>query len=400
MKNKNNYYLLKDAIIITPFRTIEGYNLFVEEGKIARIVKKNILISDVKKFKILDLEGKYFLAPGLIDIHTHGGGGEDCLGGEIEVISKYKLKQGVTGYLPTLMSSPLELIYESFESIKNFNKSGKDLLLPKVLGVHIEGNYLSEKYKGAQILKYLRKPDVNECREIIKASDCLLKIMTLAPELEGCLEIVELLSSYGIISSAGHSNASPKDLDLAINKGLSHITHAFNAMGEMSFFEPGVRYPGMEGYVLVKDELKLEVIGELTHVNPSIMEIIYRTKGKDNIIIITDSLSVSGLGPGKYKMGVSNLTLEENSDIARLEDGGLAGSVVPLNKAVKTFFENTSATLNEAIQMASYNPASSLGISYRKGSIEVGKDADLIVFDKDFEIKKVFIEGKLALDDD
>lgn len=399
MKNINNNYLLKDAVIITPFKTIKGHNLFVEDGKITRIVRKNILISDVKKFKILDLEGRYFLAPGFIDIHTHGGGGEDCLGGEIEVISKYKLKQGVTGYLATLMSSPLELIYESFESIKNFNKSGKDLLLPKVLGVHIEGNYLSEKYKGAQILKYLRKPDVNECREIIKASDCLLKIMTLAPELEGCLEIVELLSSYGIISSAGHSNASPEDLDLAINKGLSHITHAFNAMGEMSFFEPGVRHPGMEGYMLIKDELKLEVIGELTHVNPAIMEIIYRTKGKDNIIIITDSLSVSGLAPGKYKIGVSNLTLEENSDVARLEDGGLAGSVVPLNKAVKTFFENTSATLNEAIQMASYNPASSLGISHRKGSIEVGKDADLIVFDEDFEIKKVFIEGKLALDD-
>ncbi|GAI01347.1 unnamed protein product, partial [marine sediment metagenome] len=129
----------------------------------------------------------------------------------------------------------------SFESIKNFNKSGKDLLLPKVLGVHIEGNYLSEKYKGAQILKYLRKPDVNECREIIKRSGGLLKIMTLAPELEGCLEIVELLSSYGIISSVGHSDASIEDLDLAINKGLSHVTHAFNAMGEMRFSEPGVR---------------------------------------------------------------------------------------------------------------------------------------------------------------
>jgi len=400
MKNKNNNYLLKDPVIITPFKTIKGHNLFVEEGKITRIVKKNILISDIKKFKIFDLEGKYFLAPGLIDIHTHGGGGEDCLGGKIEVISKYKLKQGVTGYLATLMASPLEFIYESFKSIKNLNKSGKDLLLPKVLGIHIEGNYLSEKYKGAQILKYLRKPDVNECREIIEAAEGLLKIMTLSPELKDCLEIVELLSSYGIISSAGHSNASPKDLDLAVNKGLSHITHAFNAMGEMKFSEPGVRHPGMEGYVLIKDELKLEVIGELTHVNPAIMEIIYRTKGKDNIIIITDSLSVSGLAPGKYIIGISNLTLGKNSDVARLEDGGLAGSVVPLNKAVRTFFENTSATLNEAIQMASYNPAASLGISSRKGSIEIGKDADLVVFDKNFEIKKVFIEGKLALDDD
>ena len=400
MYNIKNNYILKNAVIITPFKTIEGYDLIVKEGKITRIVKKNILISDVKKFKILDLEGKYFLAPGLIDIHTHGGGGEDCLGGEIEVISKYKLKQGVTGYLATLMSSPLELIYESFESIKNFNKSGKDLLLPKVLGVHIEGNYLSEKYKGAQILKYLRKPDVNECREIIKRSEGLLKIMTLAPELEGCLEIVKLLSSYGIISSVGHSDASMEDLNLAINKGLSHVTHAFNALGEMRFSEPGVRHPGLEGYILVRDELKLEIISELTHINPVIMEIVYRTKKAENIIIITDSMSVSGLEPGKYEIGVTNLILEKNSDVARLEDGGLAGSVIPLNKAVKTFFENTSTTLNEAVQMASYNPASSLGISHRKGSIEVGKDADLVVFDKNFEIKKVFIEGKLALDDD
>lgn len=399
MKNINNNYLIKNAIIITPFKTIEGHNLFIEDGKITGIVKKNVSIPDIKKFKILDLEGKYFLAPGLIDIHTHGGGGEDCTGGDFKVISQYKLKQGVTGYLATLAASPLEFIYKSFDLIREFNMSGKDFLLPKILGVHIEGIYLSEKYKGAQPLEYLRKPDVDECREVIKRSGGLLRIMTIAPELDGSLEIVELLSSYGIISSVGHSDASIEDLDLAINKGLSHVTHAFNALGEMRFSEPGVRHPGLEGYVLVKDELKLEIISELTHINPVIMEIAYRTKKAENIIIVTDSMSVSGLKPGKYKIGVMNLTLEKNSNVARLEDGGLAGSIIPLNKAVKTFFENTSASLNEAVQMASYNPASSLGISYRKGSIEVGKDADLIVFDKNFEIKKVFIEGKLALNE-
>ncbi|MBM3709736.1 MAG: hypothetical protein FJW61_04880 [Actinobacteria bacterium] len=143
MKNMNNNYLIINAIIISPFKTIEGHNLFIEDGKITRIVKKNVSIQDTKKFEILDLEGKYFLAPGLIDIHTHGGGGEDCLGGDLEVISKYKLKQGVTGYLATLLTSPLDLIYEAFESIKKFNKSGEDTLLPKILGVHLEGPYLS-----------------------------------------------------------------------------------------------------------------------------------------------------------------------------------------------------------------------------------------------------------------
>jgi len=395
----NNNYLIINAIIISPFKTIEGHNLFIEDGKITRIVKKNVSIQDTKKFEILDLEGKYFLAPGLIDIHTHGGGGEDCLGGDLEVISKYKLKQGVTGYLATLLTSPLDLIYEAFESIKKFNNSGEDTLLPKILGIHLEGPYLSKKYKGAQPLEYLRVPDVAECKEMIKRSDGLLGIMTIAPELDKSLEVIELLSSYRIISSVGHSDASMEDLNLAISKGLSHVTHAFNALGEMRFSEPGVRHPALEGYVLVRDELKLEIISELTHINPAIMEIAYRVKKAENIIIVTDSMSVSGLKPGRYKIGVMSLILEENSDVARLEDGGLAGSVVPLNKAVKTFFENTSATLNEAVQMASYNPATSLGISYRKGSIEVGKDADLIVFDENLEIKKVFIEGKLALNE-
>ncbi len=398
MKN-NNKYLLENMVIITPFETIDGCNLLIENGKISRIIRKNILIPNLHEYNIIDLKGN-FLTPGFIDIHTHGGGGEDCLNGDIDTISKYKLKQGITGYLSTLMASPLELIYSSFKLIKNFNKYCEGKLLPEVLGVHIEGIYLSEKYRGAQDLKYLKKPDVNKCREIIKASDGLLKIMTLAPELKGCLEVIELLSGYGIISSAGHSDASPEDLDLAIDRGLSHITHSFNAMGVMNFFEPGVRHPGMEGYILVRDELKLEVIGELTHVNPVIMELIYRTKGKNNIIIITDSLSVSGLSPGKHEIGVSKLILEKDSNVARLEDGSLAGSVIPINMAIKTFFDNTSATINEVIQMASYNPAKSLGISYRKGSIEVGKDADLVAFDESFKINKVFIRGKLAFDNE
>lgn len=399
MNNKKGY-ILTGGTIITPFKLVKDQNILIEGGKIKRIYSDSIQIPNYNDYELTKINNDCYIAPGLIDIHTHGGGGEDCLGGDLEVISKYKLKQGVTGYLATLMTSPLELVYDTFESIKTFNKSWESSLLPRILGVHMEGPYLSEKYKGAQPLEYLRKPDVAECEEIVSRSDGLLKIMTIAPELNGSIEVIELLSGYGIIPSIGHSDAPIEVLNLAISKGARHVTHAFNAFGEMRFSEPGVRYPGPEGYVLVKDEVKLEIISELTHVNPIIMEIAYRSKKPENIIIVTDSMSVSGLQPGKYEIGVMTLILEENSDVARLKDGGLAGSIVPLNKAVRTFFENTSATLNEAIQMASYNPACSLGVSYRKGSIEVGKDADLIIFDRDFEIKKVFIEGKLALDGD
>jgi len=391
-------YLLKNGIIITPFKTIENYNIILENGKIIRIINNSIKVQDIEKYEILDLDKKLYVAPGLIDIHTHGGGGEDCLTGDLKSISSFKLKEGITGYLPTLIAAPLDLIFESFNRINEYILSNKSHFLPKILGIHIEGIYLSHEYKGAQRLDFLRKPDINECDEIIKHSNGLLKIMTLAPELENCLEVIELLSNNGIISSIGHSNATKEYVDAAIDKGASHVTHAFNAMGEMGFSEPGVRSPGLEGYILVKDELKLEIIGELTHVNPVIMEIVYRTKKADKIILVTDSLSVSGLSAGKYNIGVMTLLLSgDNLNVARLEDGGLAGSVIPMIKAVKNFYENTSATLNEAIQMATYNPALSLGIANSKGCIEIGKDADLIIFDKNFDLKFVFIDGKKVL---
>lgn len=392
-------FILKNGIILTPFKTIKNHNLIIENGKISKYLKNDKNIIDIEKYQVIDLRGEHFISPGLIDIHTHGGGGEDCVNGNLEIISKDKLKQGITGYLPTLIASPIEMIYSSFSNINNFIKDKKSIKLSKILGVHIEGIYLNKKYRGAQGLEFLREPNLKECTEIIEKSHGLLKIMTLAPELDKCIDVIELFSNYGIISSIGHSDANIKQIEQAIKKGATHVTHAFNAMGEMSFKEPGVRYPGLEGYILVRDELKLEVIGELTHVDPNIMEIIFKRKGPDNIILITDSLSISGLPEGKYNIGVMTLSLnKDNPYVARLEDGCLAGSTIPLIKAVQNFYENTSATLNQAIQMASYNPLQSLQLLNKKGSIESGKDADIIIFNKYFDVKKVFIEGEIVFE--
>ena len=395
MNNKKGY-ILTGGTIITPFKLVKNQNILIEGSKIKRIYSNAIRISNQDDFELIKISDDCYITPGFIDIHTHGGGGEDCLGGDIKKISKFKLSQGITGYSPTLIASPLENIFNSFDLINDFIKKEKKEIYPEVLGVHIEGIYLDKKYRGVQSLEYLRVPNRKECIEIIERSHGLLKIMTLAPEIENCLEAIEILSSYGIVSSVGHSNAGIEIINEAIKRGLTHVTHAFNAMGEMGFSEPGVRSPGLEEYILVRDELKLEVIGEITHVNPVIMELIFRTKGADRIIIITDSMSISGLPSGKYKIGVMTLKLEDNEDVARLEDGGLAGSVIPINKAIKTFFKNTNATINEAVQMATYNPADSLGVAYRKGSIGTGKDADITILDSHFEVKKVFIAGKLA----
>lgn len=391
-------YIIKNGVIISPFKTIKDRNLVIEGGKITKLLNKDINFINENNYEIIDLKNEHFISPGLIDIHTHGGGGEDCIDGNLEIISKCKLNQGITGYLPTLIASPISMIFSAFDRINTFIKDKKNKNLPRILGTHIEGIYLSHKYRGAQGLEFLRKPDPSECKEIINNSHGLLKIMTLSPELENCIDVIELLSSKGIVSSLGHSDAKPDDIAKAINKGATHITHAFNAMGEMSHKEPGVRSSGFESYILIRDELKLEVIGELTHVDPNIMEMIFRCKGDENIILVTDSLSVSGLPAGKYNIGVTKLNLaDENPYVARLEDGGLAGSTIPMIKAVQNFYENTSATLNQAIRMASYNPLHSLGLTSKKGSIEIGKDADLITFNKDFAIRDVFIEGKKVL---
>ena len=215
-------FILKNGIILTPFNTISKQNLVIENGKISNLLNEHINIFNKENYEVIDLENKFYISPGLIDIHTHGGGGEDCIGGDLETISRYKLKQGITGYLPTLIASPLNLIYKSFDNIKNYIEDKKSQNLPRILGVHIEGIYLSQKYRGAQRLDFLRKPDVSECMEIINNSNGLLKIMTLAPELDNCLEVIELLSNYGIISSIGHSNATIEQAALAIEKGATH----------------------------------------------------------------------------------------------------------------------------------------------------------------------------------
>ena len=396
--NTKKGYIITGGIIIDPFELKSNHSVLIEGNKIKRIYRDSIRISNYNDYELVALKKDNYITPGFIDIHTHGGGGEDCLGGDIKKISKFKLSQGITSYTPTLIAAPLENIFNSFDKISDFIKNKKEEIYPKVLGVHIEGIYLDKKYRGAQKLEYLRIPNRKECLEIIEKSHGLLKIMTIAPEIENCLEAIEILSSFGVISSMGHSNAGIEIIDKAIKRGLTHVTHAFNAMGEMGFSEPGVRSPGLEGYVLVRDELKLEVIGETTHINPAIMELIYRTKGPDKIIIVTDSMSVSGMPPGKYKIGMMNLELEENKNVARLEDGGLAGSVIPINKAIKTFYDNTSASLKEAVQMACYNPAKSLGVTSTIGSLEAGKDADIVILDSKFNVKKVFVSGKLAFE--
>jgi N-acetylglucosamine-6-phosphate deacetylase len=397
-ENKYNY-ILSGGTVISPFKTLKNLKIVIEGGKISRILPENIPIVNEEKFDFIFFSENEYICPGFIDIHTHGGGGQDCVGGEIETVSKFKISQGITGYLPTFVASPLEDIYNSFDSINSHLRKHKNIVLPHILGVHIEGIYLSKEYRGAQPLEYLRVPEIKECEEIIERSKGLIKIMTLAPEVKGCQEVIKLLSGYGIISSVGHSNARPEDIDSAIDNGLSHATHTFNAMGGIGFEEQGVRSPGLEGYLLVRDEVKVEIIGEKTHVNPAIMEIAYRTKGPCKIIIVSDSMSVSGLLPGEYKIGVLDLILEKDADVARLKKGrGLAGSVVPINKALKTFYENTTATLAEAIQMVTFNPIESLGLSYCKGTIEVGKDADITVINDNFNISKVFIGGKMAFD--
>lgn len=394
MKGNQCRLVIKGGTVVTPFRILEDCHVVAEDGKISALIQGQ-LPKDLGHGGLLFEASGNTVTPGLIDLHTHGGVGQDCLGGDLEKISRFKLCQGVTGYLSTLVAAPLEMIYQSADSVLEFNSSAASNGA-QILGINIEGLYLNPEWRGAQPLAYLRKPNAEECKELLRSSHGLVKLMTVAPEFDGSLEVIEVLSKNGVTPSLGHSGASAKDIDQSITRGLRHVTHIFNAMDGRRFSEPGVRGAGCAEVALVRNELSVEVIGETTHVNPVLMEILFRTKGPDRIIVITDSLSVAGLPPGRYQIGVLSLVLEEGATVARLEDEGLAGSVVPLNKAARTFFENTSATLNQVIQMVTYNPARLLGIESRKGSIEVGKDADITIFDENLDTVAVFIGGKLA----
>lgn len=361
------------------------------ENKVLLFEKKIIDISDrenvclSKNDHIIDAKGLY-ISPGFIDVHIHGSGGKDAMDGEIEsikVISNTIAKRGVTSFLPTTMTMAKEHIYKALDVIEQ--AMNMDLGGAKVLGAHLEGPFINPKYKGAQKVDFIKNPSF----DFIKGYENVIKIITLAPEKDENFKFLKYIKeNTDIVLSIGHSDATYEQAMAAIDNGISRATHTFNAMTPLNH-----RKPGIIGAIMNTD-ISCELIADNIHVHKGAVNVLTKIKGKDKIILITDSMRAGCMNNGIWELGGQKVIVKNGS--ARLEDDTLAGSILTLDNAIKNMKNNIDASLCEIISMVTINPAKDINIYDKKGSIKKGKDADIAIFDKDINISMTIVEGNIV----
>jgi len=373
--------MMKRAIIngkiITSSEILEDKVLIFDEKIIA--IKDSVDNSDIE---IIDAKGNYVSA-GFIDIHIHGSGGADTMDSTFEAlntISTTILQSGTTSFLATTMTMSKKRIYEALESIKEY----KDTLDgANLLGVHMEGPFINPAKSGAQDSKYIISGDI----EMIDRYQEIIYMITLAPEIDDNLSFIKTISqNYPHITlSIGHSSANYQESKESFDAGISHSTHLFNAMPPYHH-----RDVGIIGAVFDDDRVSCDIIADGIHTHPSTIDLTYRLK-RDNLILITDSMRAGCMRDGIYDLGGQKVKVKEQK--ATLSNGTLAGSVLSLNMAIRNLLNYTKCSLVEAISTVTTIPAKKLDIN--KGSLKVGFDADIVIFDKDIDVKTTIINGRI-----
>ncbi len=336
--------------------------------------------------EMIDAEGGY-VAPGLIDLHIHGYLGCDVCDADeksIRTIAGGIVKNGVTGFLPTTMTVDMKVIRGALEVCRNLKEESKAWQGSIILGCHAEGPFISASKKGAQDAKYILAPDAGFVKEYAD----IIKIITLAPETdtEDFSAIREITRDTDVVISMGHTSADYDTAMKSVSAGVGHVTHLFNAMTPMAHRAPGVVTAAFNS------DVSCEVIVDTFHVDKCFYDLLWKIKGR-RLCFITDCLPAGGLPYGEYTLGGAKIVYRDI--VCRLEDGTVAGSVLHLNRGVWNVYENSNIPLWECVNGATLNPATAIGVADRKGSIEVGKDADIIITDNIFEIKKTIIGGEI-----
>ncbi|HEY8804680.1 MAG TPA: N-acetylglucosamine-6-phosphate deacetylase [Clostridium sp.] len=369
-----------------------------------RIIKGSVIIFDTKimgiidddnfaeykkelreEIQVIDAKGKY-VSPGFIDIHIHGSGGYDTMDATakaLRAISTTIAANGVTAYLPTTMTMDTDSIYKALDAVREAMKV--EIKGAKILGVHMEGPFINEKYKGAQKADNIIKPNY----DIIKDYLDIIKMITLAPEKdENHIFIKKVKNNSKITLSVGHSDASYEETLKAIEDGITHATHAFNAMTPLNH-----RKPGIVGALFTSD-ITCELIVDLIHIHPAIFNILINAVHKDKMVLITDSMRAGCMKSGMYDLGGQKVIVKDGA--AKLQDGTLAGCVLTLNKAVLNMLHNSDLEIYEVVAMATLNPAKVINMDNKKGSLEGGFDSDIVIFNDNIDVFFTIVEGKIV----
>lgn len=381
-------FLLTNATVYAERERIEHGSILVEDGKIT-YVGSMMSISDAK---VIELDHCDCIVPGFIDIHIHGASGADVMDATkeaLQTMASVLPQEGTTSFLATTMTAPVDYIERAVRNVAHYMQFHNQPGEAEVLGIHLEGPFLSPKRAGAQHPCNIIEPNVELFNQWQKEANGNIRLVTLAPEEHGGLALVSYLKENGVVASIGHSDAVYQQVKEAIEAGVTHATHLFNGMRGIHHREPGV-----VGAVLMHDEVVCELIVDGTHVVPEMVRFAYRNKGREGLIVITDAMRAKCLGEGEYELGGQRVIVQGQQ--ATLQDGTLAGSILKFKDAAKKMIEFTGCSLEDVIFMASWNPAKQLGVLDRKGSIRVGKDADLVVLNEAYEVVMTFCRGKLA----
>ncbi|MBW6465994.1 MAG: N-acetylglucosamine-6-phosphate deacetylase [Brevefilum sp.] len=381
--------ILQNGNVVLPDRILaEGAVVIDEQGKIVYVGRAVDLPEQAGE--TLDLGGKT-LSPGLIDIHVHGGRGvtfgEGDLAKNTAAYSEWVVSKGVTGYLMSVAGKSSHALVEMIKRyVEIFNHPPQGA---ETLGLHLEGPFLNVEKKGAFNPTWLRTPDLSEMKAYEKAANGWIRQMTLAPELPGAEAVAQFCRESGILAAIGHTNTSYEWAEKALREDFKHVTHTFNAQSGFSH-----RAPGVLGAVLTSDAVSAELIGDMVHVHPGAMKLLLRCLGSERVIAITDAMAGAGLIEGVYELVGHQVIVKDGR--ATLEDGTLAGSIATMNTCVANLVKHVGLSLSEAIKMASLNPARVIGVADRLGSIEVGKDASLIVIDESINVSMTMVKGHIV----
>ena len=375
----NGTYIVTGQVYIE--HTLQKKTIYIQDGTI------NLLEADCQTSgTVFDAAGRR-IVPGFIDIHTHGAVGVDVNGAsaeDLEKIGKFFAKNGTTSWLASILTDTEEQTSRAISQCIEYQASaGKGAQL---LGIHLEGPFLASEFKGAMPEHLLKKGSADLAVSYQRQANGNIRYITVSPEVEGVLELIPQLRELGIVVAMGHSGADYDTSMAAIQAGTAACTHTFNAMAPLHQHHPAIIGAALES------DVYCEMICDGLHLHPAIVRLLWKTKGPQRLVAITDSIMAAGLPDGNYHLGVNQVVVEKG-DAKLASDGTRAGSTLTQDRALRNLLSFTGRPLEEILPVLTENPAKLIGVYDRKGSIEDGKDADLVVLDEQNQVADVFLQG-------
>lgn len=376
---------LTASALFTPLERLNDPIVLLDDGVITRISSRRE-IEIPAGARVVEF-GNGLLAPGLIDLHIHGAAGHDVMESDSDAlacIERFLFQHGVSSYLPTTVTAPMPATLAAVERLADAIEEPTETDRAHPMGVHLEGPFLSHARRGVHPAEYLVEPTMEIFERLWEAARGHIKMLTIAPELDGALKVIEEATKRGVCISLGHSDAHLEQARKAVDRGARHATHTFNAMRPIAH-----RDPGIIELVLSDDRMSADIIVDGFHVDPAVVKLFMRAKTAERAVLITDALSAAGMPEGKFRLGEMEIEVQNGTCTS---GGRIAGSVLTMDQAVRNTMKFAEVDLQYALRAASTNPAKAAGLA-GKGKLEVGAAADFVVFNKDHEVVRTIVGG-------